>query len=219
MIQVPYEVSKFLHLQALLTPEELEMFFTSLGPFEIYDNARVVAQMAPFSKEEFFDLYRKYYQSLKGGEKCSIGAFAMSSDPTALKGLTVSEGKVIIKPRLPVIQLKEHAFALRGDGEFTSNIHGEELVRWGIELIFPQIFVDPASGNMHYVMKEEEFLNGELFRRAMKWIRYNTRPPAFYVDNQLRRATFRLGLQAFEETREMIDLSKHSLSVKLRSHV
>ncbi len=219
MMQVPYEVSKFLHLQALLTPGEMVSFFTSLGKFELYDNARVVTQMAPFPKEEFYLLYKKYYYSLKGEERSPIGAYALSSDPEALRGVDVGGGRIVIKPHQPVIQLKEHAFILRSDGEFTSSIHGEELVRWGIELIFPQIFVDPTSGNVHYVMKEEQFINGELFRRAMKWIRYYTRPPAFYFDNQVKRATFRLGLQAFEETKGMVDLTSHALCVKSRSLV
>ena len=212
MIQVPYEVSKFLTLQALLTPEELELFLASLGAFELYDNVRIVTQMAPFPKDKFLLLYKSYYHSLMTGEKVPLGAFAMSADPEALKEVKVGEGRFLIKPHLPVIQLKEHAFLIGHDGVFVSNVHGNDLIRWGIELIFPQIFVDPTSKNYHHVMKEERFLNGELFRRAMKWIWYNTRPP-------FRRASFRLGLEAFEETKEMVDLSRNSLFVKVRGNL
>lgn len=207
MIQVRYDVSKFLHLQMLLTPRELEKLFADLGFFEIYDNSCVQTEKKALPQEEFLKIYRTYFDSLFTKEKVSIGGYAVTCDPNAVKGINVADGRVLIKPALPVIQLKEHSFIYGQDGAFHSNVHGEDVIRWGIQWSFPQIFVDPETKMVHHVLKEEKFLNAELFRKAMKWMRYNTKPTPFNIEGRIKRATFRIGLLCVDQVKDMHDTS------------
>lgn len=207
MIQVRYDVSKFLHLQMLLTPRELEKLFAHLGFFEIYDNSSVQTEKKALPQEEFLKIYRTYFDSLFTKEKVPIKGYAITCDPNAVKAVNVADGRVLIKPALPVIQLKEHSFIYGQDGAFHSNVHGQDVIRWGIQWSFPQIFVDPETKMVHHVLKEEKFLNAELFRKAMKWMRYNTKPTPFNIEGRIKRATFRIGLLCVDQVSDMHDTS------------
>ena len=215
MIQIRYDVSKFLHLQMLLTPQELKNLFAEFGFFEIFDNSHVQSEKRALPKDDFFKLYEAYFVSLMGSEKVYLGGYAITQDQAAVQAFKVAEGKVLIKPTLPVIQVKEHTFIFGKDGAFHSNVHGQEVIRWGIEFSFPQIFVDPETKIVHHVLKEEEFLNGALFRKAMKWMRYNTKPVPFNIEGRIKRATFRIGLECIDYVKDMYDTSELSLWRKI----
>ena len=211
---IPYEVSKFLHLQMLLTPEELEMLFVTLGRFELFDNSRVLMKREPVSKEVFFTHYRKYFTSLSTQDRISIGGLALTDNPDHIYAMELGEGRVLLKPKEPIIQLREHTFVLSKDGGFLSGVHGEDVIRWGFELSFPQIFLDPETKCSHQVLRDTRFSNSQLFLRAMKWMRHHTRPVPFLVRGKLKRATFRIGLECFDKTKELFDIQKHTLSVR-----
>ncbi len=216
MIQAPYEVSKFLTIQMLLTPSEVEAFFTALGDFELFDNSRVLQNKTPVTREYFLNEYQNYFYSLKDKSHKTLGAYAMTCDPDAIFALNVGEKKVLIKPKEPIIQMKEHLFIVGEEGDFHSGVHGENVFRWGFEMSFPQIFVDPDTRDVHQVMREQRFLNAELFRKGMKWMRHNTRPAPFIIGGVLRRASFRLGLDCFDYASEVADMQKFSLSIRRR---
>lgn len=220
MISAAYEVSKFLTLPMLLLPSELEDLWAHLGKVEIFDISRITSSQDSLAFGQLREWMEEYDQSLLGKQKIrSLGALALTRDRNALSMQQISEERWIIKPCLPVVTMREHTFIYGEDKRFHSHIHGEKAIRWGIELSFPQLFVDGESRQVHHTLKEPQFVNAEVFRRAMQWMRRQTRPVPFEINGVKKWATFRIGLQAWERETPMYDLEASGLKLAPREQL
>lgn len=206
-----YEVSKFLTLQMLITPQEFRMMRGSFGKLLWFDNSRLVSSDQPLSENEVDQMYAEYFESLFSKNQKTLPGLAVTAEKEAVVAVKVGENRWMIKPKTPIMQFKQHQFICGKTGEFFSGVHGDEVVRWGFELSFPQMYVDPESKEVIHVMKDAAFLNSEVFRMAMKWMRYHTRPAQFLINGKIKRATFRLGKEAISYAKDLVDLKRHEM--------
>lgn len=193
------QVSKSRKLPVLVDPEEMEGLFARLGEFYIFDGSRPVTEEEMcISHRDFLDAYCRYVEGIKKGkliDEATIRPFFSSlftRTKEVVYALRLSNGKFLVKPLRPIVQLKRHHFI------FTDKLHsgvmGPESVTWGIEFSYPQLFLDPQTKKIGKVEKNGQFPNTELFKTVAQWVRDATKATPF-----LGKGThpIRLGKQCF----------------------
>ncbi|MEM8727908.1 MAG: hypothetical protein AAGE99_04280 [Chlamydiota bacterium] len=193
--------SKWLSHRALLDVREMEALFKSLPPFSIYNVSELVAlEEALISHEQFLSKYIDYVTSLKAGlipdekELKPYFSAAFSCTGDSLYAIELKEGKCIVRPKKPVVQLGLHHFTFsEEDHAFHSMVHSKRGVTWGIQFAFPQLYSNSIENDVVEVYKNSRFPNTELFKTLAKWMREKTTPTPFKVRDRPIHATFRLG--------------------------
>ncbi|MDN3509163.1 MAG: hypothetical protein P0S93_04010 [Candidatus Neptunochlamydia sp.] len=195
------QASKWLSHRALLDVREMEALFKSLPHFSIYNVSELVdLEDAIIPQEKFLSKYIDYVTSLKAGlipnekELKPYFSAALSCTSDSLYAMEAKEGKCIIKPKEPVVQLSLHHFTFSEEhNAFHSMVHSKRAVTWGIQFAFPQLYSNSIKNDIVEVYKNSEFPNTELFKTLAKWMRGKTTPPPFKVGDLPINATFRLG--------------------------
>lgn len=195
------QASKWLSHRALLDVREMEALFKSLPPFSIYNVSELVdLEEAIIPREKFLSKYIDYVTSLKAGlipdekELKPYFSAALSCTNDSLYAIEAKEGKFIIKPKEPVVQLSFHHFTFAEEhNAFHSMVHSKRAVTWGIQFAFPQLYSNSIKNDIVEVYKNSEFPNTELFKALAKWMRGQTTPAPFKVGGLPINATFRLG--------------------------
>ena len=180
-----YKVSKWLTVAFLVTPEEFSLFLEELGSILIFRTGELLEAFQSIGREEWLEEYKTYRQ----GEKfrpalvtCEAGdVYAMEH-----------QGKFLVYPRYPVIQVREHLFAITQDNRIQSMVFGKGSTRFGLIFSYPQIFYDPREKKIVEVFKDREAFNTVLFRKIQKWVRDYTRPASFILEGKKVNATFRV---------------------------
>lgn len=218
----PYQASKWLAVQALLGAEEMDRLLEALPPLSICLGAGVTSQgeglMPP---EDFLSLYRRYVDTLKAGETVDPGLFrqAFSSmwtvDLDTVYAMDVGQGRQLIKPRRPCVQLQMHDLGYSPvDHTFRPMVSGPSSLSWGIQFSYPQIFQDPKTAEIHRVDESDAFPNTQLFRQIQRWLRRNSRPTPMVQGESVQNLPVRLGLDCFEWIHKHGQLSRQGLSVR-----
>ncbi|MDJ0652176.1 MAG: hypothetical protein QNJ27_04150 [Simkaniaceae bacterium] len=195
------QASKWLSHRALLDSRELKALFTSLPPFSIYNVSKLVGlEDAIIPREKFLSKYIDYVTSLKAGlipdekELKPYFSAALSCKSESFYAIEAKEGKFIIKPKEPVVQLSFHHFTFSKEHHaFHSMIHSKCAVTWGMQFAFPQLYSNSIKNDIVEVYKNSEFPNTKLFKTLAKWMRRQTTPASFKVRDLPIHATFRLG--------------------------
>ncbi len=192
--QIDSPVSKWLHLQALLSLQELKALFDALNPVCLFFNGKVLTEEEVTDQQEaFLHFYEKYLKALVAKEECSLPPFCLSRTEKSVYAFKVGENRFLIKPRAPLIQVREHRFLVTHDGRVSSMAFGKGSIPWGIQFSFPQLFLE--EGKIVEVMKSKEYENKELFRTLKLWIREYTRPASLELNGKKTNCTFRVGLE------------------------
>ena len=215
------QASKYLFCRALLDAKEMEALLRSLPPFSIYNVSELVDfQSGKLTQEDFLAKYIDYVATIKAGlipnEKVFKPYFSASFSATseALYAMKIQEGKYIIKPKEPVVQLSLHHFTYCFERQkFHSMIHSEESITWGIQFSFPQIYANSKTGDIIEVYKDKNNKNATLYKALSKWIRAYTTPTPFRIEGELRNATFRLGKESVAWAKHHPQLEAHRLSL------
>jgi hypothetical protein len=197
----PMEVSKWLKIQVLLDFEEMVHLFEALGEFEIYLTGTVTkVGEGRVPKLEFITIYKGYVQSLIEGKLPDDSIFRsyfnaiLTTSSDLLYSIPVLEGRQLIRASKPVIQLQSHSMDYSvHDGKFRPMIFGRDSIPWGIQFSYPQLFLDPNTKEILQIKEDETFPNTHLFRKLQKWIRKQTIPTSFQVENHKINVPMRLG--------------------------
>jgi len=219
----PMEVSKWLKLQALVDFQEMISLFDALGSFEIYLTGTVTKSgEGGVSREEFLEVYQNYIASLMKGEvpEDSIyrpyfnAIFTVSSD--LLYAIPVSQGRQLIRTSKPVVQLQSHSmdYSLL-DEKFRPMVFGVDSISWGIQFSYPQLFLDPKTKEILQISENEMFPNTKLFRQLQKWLRKETIPTSFQVENEKINVPMRLGKKCLGWINKHPQLLKKHLVVRI----
>lgn len=218
------EVSKSRKLPILVDAEEMAHLFDSLGPFFIFDGSRPVAEEEMLiSKEAFLDAYGSYVEGIRQGALVDETPFRFlfssffSSSKELVYAQSLPNGKYLLKPRRPVIQLKRHHFIF-SNGEFHSGVMGSESVTWGLEFSYPTLFLDPKTRSISKVDKNPQFPNTELFAKLAKWVRNNTLPTPFLIDDKQVNQPIRLGKGCLDWINQHPSLKLRNLYVGRRKN-
>ncbi len=199
----------------------MEDLFSILSPFEIYDVSRPLSlDQAQISQDVFLHNYSQYVEGIQLANLVDetplrpyfSAIFTSTSD--VLYAQALSNGKYLVKSRLPVIQLQRHHFIF--SETFHSGVMGKESITWGIQFSYPQLFLDPKTQSIGKVEKNENFPNTELFQRLAKWVRNHTSATPFVVGDQRINQPMRLGKQCFEWINHHPSLKEKKLYVANR---
>jgi hypothetical protein len=197
------QVSKWLEVQALIDAEEMEALFEALGDFSIY----LAGALTPLgegivTKPQFLSVYKKYVDGLKIGqlpheeEYRSLFSSVFSVNSECLYAIPFDNGKQLIRLLKPAVQLQAHSMDYTvSDGKFRPMVFGVDSILWGIQFSYPQLYLDPTTKEVLQVRENVFFPNSALFHALQKWMRHNTIPTPFLVEDKKINVPMRLGKQ------------------------
>lgn len=115
------QVSKSRKIMGLIDLSEMQNLLSELGDFLIYDVSRPVdLESAEIDRSIFLRAYGAYVLALKQGEipeEAALRPYFSSIWTRKSDGVyaqTLSNGKFLIKPTMPPIQLQRHHFVFSG---------------------------------------------------------------------------------------------------------
>lgn len=216
----PYEASKWLSIQALLSASEMKDLMESLPPFFIITVGAVLDKNSYLiEKETFCHTYSNYVETLERGEAVDINSYRLPFSSSLSVSLdhfvahTINDEKEIVKIVKPVVQLQVHAMGYSAiDGKFRPLVFGKDSISWGLQFSYPTLFQD-SNGSVYRV--DQTFPNTPLFHAIQKWIRKKTIPTPMLVGNQKINLPIRIGRECLSWTSNHPDLQKHSLRVAI----
>lgn len=180
--KINYQASKWTKLQALLDAEEFARLLNEAKAF-LYEMA------GPVSLPEACARYQAYSEALSQGREPKPDPFAWNwtLDPAALYWLDTGVSRQI-RIRKPVVQIIHHQMNYTpDDNTFRSNLFGQDMISWGIQFAFPQLYEDYLTGQIIQLKDPALYPNVGLFRFLQKWLRENTLPTPFETVNAPQR--------------------------------
>lgn len=194
------QASKWLKIQVLLDPEEMQDLLHSLGDvYFVVVSEPVSPQGGILPTSTFVQKYADYVHYLKQGdippdrEFRTFFSCALGKTLDSFFGIPCGE-KVLIKPIKPVIQLQAHHFIYSDlDQKFHPMVFGKESISWGLQFSYPQLFQDPHTKQIVKVKDTPEFPSSEMFTQLRAWIRSHTLPTPFMVDHTRINVPIRIG--------------------------
>lgn len=204
--EVPLQASKWLKSQALIDGQEMRRLFEALGSFHLFLSGILCNRgQEELSRKHFFDRYDAYIESLKAGELPDPSAYrqvfspVMTKTTDALYAVLMGEDQQLVRVSKPVIQLQAHHMGYsREDGQFRTMVFGSDSIPWGIQFSYPQLYQDNETKDVELTRHSTQFPNTELFHLLQKWMRNNTIPTPFHVNDEVVNVPVRLGKQCLD---------------------
>lgn len=217
----PFQVSKWMKVQVLLSAEEMDFLLQELGKIHfVIVSEPVVPDQAILTPEKFSETYRRYVEVLERGMEPVAREFrapfssAMSRDLRPFYAIPVTQEKLLIKPKEPIIQLQAHSFLYSElKQEFHPMVFGQKSISWGLQFSYPQWYQDGKTFQIHRVNTEASFRNTSLFSELMKWMRRFTLPTPCEVRGKKINAPIRIGRGVFSWISSHAQLKNQSLRV------
>ena len=201
-------IAKLLKIRVLLDIDEMHDLIESCD-MSIY----MVGQLLPkseliISKEMFLDCYTAYISALKQGiePKQKLIAPALSTTDKTFQTICSNE-RYLLKPIMPVVQVQPHTI----DSQFRSMVYGLDSISWGIQFSYPMLFHNPQTNQIEKV--DASFPNTQLFGNFRTWVRHNTVPTPFIVEDKRVNVPIRLGKKCFSWVSNHPHLKKRGLSI------
>jgi len=220
----PLQASKWLKAAALLDIGEMQNLFENLGSFTLFHCGSITPlNEGQLSNDEFLQHYQFYIETLKSGILPEPGSYqkwfspVMTAATEALFAIPVSGDKQLIRIAKPVIQLQAHNLDFSPlDKKFRSMVFGADNIPWGIQFSFPQIYQDHTTKNIEQVRHSPDASNAALFQNLQKWMRQQTIPTPFIVEDTLYNVPMRLGKQCLAWINRHPQLVKKGITVKTK---
>jgi hypothetical protein len=211
------QASKWLKVQVLLDPEELEHLFATLAPCHLLNIAEPVESgNEEISLTTLHQGYRAYIESLKQGTPLiprSLFSCALSRTLDPFYAFSLPNGKSLVKPTLPVIQLQAHTFFYSSfDRKFHPMVQGKESISWGLQFSYPQLYQNPHTKEIHKATSD----NSALFSTLMQWMRSFSLPTPFCVEGTTSAVPIRIGKKAGVWINRHLQLQSHGISVNFK---
>lgn len=217
------QVSKSRKLPLLIDIDEMDHLLEVLTPCTILDVSRPIdLEYAIIPKDLFRDQYRLYVEGIKQGKLIDetplrpLFSGMITVKPESVFAQSLSNGKYLIKTRIPAIQMQRHHFIF--SDTFHSGVMGEGSITWGIQFSYPQLFLDPKTKEIGKVEKNDLFPNTELFHRLAKWVRDHTSPTPFLVEGKKMNQPIRLGKKCFSWINQHPHLKERGIYVAPRKN-
>ncbi len=216
-----FSVSKWLKHQVLLDASEMQDLCQHLAPFYFFNVSEITTLPdLELSLERFLKSYGEYIEILKAG-KIPLDrqiqrhlSCALTGDANALYAHAVQPEKYMAKPLKPLIQMQPHRFfPSKTAGTINPMVMSHASIHWGVQLAYPQIFFDGASGLYAKVSDEGLFPNTALFTKLVKWLRSNTVPTTFLWDDKKISSPIRLGKHCFSWIQNHAQLKEQEIAI------
>lgn len=196
--------SKWLKLQLLLDPSEMQTLQEQISDAQLYNCSDVLgSEDGQIDWKRFQEIYQAYVEALKQGEtpdhskvRACFSAL-LSGDHEAVTYFDVSGGRRLLRPIAPVVQFQHHRVHYSTvDDTFHPMVHGPDTIDWGIQMAFPQLFLQD-DGAVVETLKSGS-VNAQLFRSIQRWVRKATVPCPFFIGDKKVTATIRIGHACFD---------------------
>jgi hypothetical protein len=219
--QQPLQASKWRQVQLLVDAEEMSELLAVLAPLLVFRTGAVLPHgEGGVSIEHFLKEYAQYIELLRSGGVANVQQLArdfacvITREIGTLYALDVGEGKAIIKPHLPIIQMQSHRMSYSPiDGKFRSMVFGKDSISWGIQFSYPQLFQDPVTRQILRVDASERFPNTALYGKLLHWVRHSTLPTPFIAEGKRINVPIRLGKRCFSWIKNHAQLAQYGLTV------
>lgn len=212
------QASKWLSCQMLLETEEMRSLFAALGNFYIAITGTVNPKGTSYlTHEVFLEVYQSYIENLKRGQeeidekqrKAFAAVFTLSKDDLYL--LPVGPDKELVRVIKPIVQLQYHQIGYsEEEKKFRPLVFGKDCLSWGLQFSYPQLVQDIET---HDIKRGNEYPNYKLFQTLQKWMRENTIPTPFHVEEKKINAPMRLGKQCLNWINTHPGLCKKNIHV------
>jgi hypothetical protein len=210
--------TKFLKIPFLVSRDEMACLMHALGDFEVLLLGKIVPS-PKVTHEVFLNEYHDYVKAIKTGEIPSrLNSFVWTnSGGVALQSF--GEKGELARPKMPMLLLQpSHVNYQQETKEFKPISFGQNLISWGFQLSYPTLYQDPISGKIEKVLENEKFGNTPLFKIFQKWIRKNTSPTPFLIEETKVNVPLRLGKECFSWIQHHRQLNERGLRVALHAN-
>jgi hypothetical protein len=197
--ETPLEASKWLAVQALLEDSEAAALLHALGDVKLAISGSICSKGEEFlSTEQFLTHYSAYVQKIKESQEFDPAQFRkwfsllLTRSMDALFAVPIGDTQCLVRCCQPVVVVQMHQFTYSTlDKKFRSMAFGTESIPWGVQFSFPQLYRDRKTNEVHKVSSQNE--NAQLYHALQKWMRLNTIPTPFYVEETRHNVPIRLG--------------------------
>jgi hypothetical protein len=161
----------------LLDPSEWDELFHHLGPLHICEVGRVGGLVTP---EQLSQAYRSTIDSLRSGtlQVHRLLSCALTVDLGCLKPITFADGRQMLRPIRPVIQMQPFYFTYdESTKAFHPRVFGPNTTFWGVHFSMAQLFEKPETREL--LKSSEDPLsqpNLDRMRQLQRWSRDQTIP-------------------------------------------
>lgn len=219
------QVSKWLHIQALLSGDEMHQLIEKVeGKLEKihFVASGQVGQPCDLvvSREKFEKNYQEYVECLSLGNlpdsRKTQSNFSLSLSLTLdnFYCIEVASGGILVKTIKPVVQMQAHFMGFSVvDERCRPMVRCSESIPWGIQISYPLIYQDPKTDQVHQALKEEAFTSRLIFQEIQKWMRLHSRATPILYKEKRMNIPMRLGHDCFSWINNHSMLQYHGLIV------
>lgn len=167
--------SRLVKVAVLFSLEEIKELFERFSTLKLFNTSAVCEKgEEEVSLELFYDAYQRYLDRAAKGEEylspyLTLGA---NADNDAIVALDVGQGRVLLRPKRPLIQIRPHHFSIQEGGKIIAMAFQKEKKFWGLEFSYPQLFAASRDAPIQKIWRHPDFPNSILFIEMLKWI-YN----------------------------------------------
>jgi hypothetical protein len=214
-IEGDYRCSKWISHAVLFSLEELQQLLHVVAPCFFVPIAEPVAKENwSIPLEAIFEKYKEYIEGVNNAADLpspqlrrffSLGLTCCLTD---LYAVPLSQDRIFIKPKRPIIQIQLYRCYLSPEKEFHPMILHPSSFSWGLQFSYPQIYEDPKTHEFSKVLQEESFANTKLYKTIVSWIREHTKPWTVVIEGKKIAAPFRLGREAEDPLSYHLGLKK-----------
>lgn len=195
----------------LLHPEEIKLLFAELGIDSCFFLGKMMQkEEVEISIEQFLTIYHQEYDRfIQGNKSLNFCCCALVADRENFLFKEIGQ-QVIVKPKVPVIQISFAYFTLeKNGGQIQEKAFGADNIFWGIKCSFFQLYMDEQQ-QVHQALTE--LASGKIFRNLFAWSRVHTKPVAFHYLDKKIATTLRIG-KKIERINDNFYLKKEGLQV------
>ncbi len=224
---VQMEASRWLELQVLLDPAELCQLFQEIeeafsSPLFFRTGAVVSINQGALLAADFQKIYTQYVEGLQQGRAISEQQFrslfssVLTLTDEVLVAIDLGKGEELLRVERPAIQLQWlKIYFSEESGNFYPMAKGLDMISWGLQFSYPQLFWDPNKQEGCKVDDSAQFPNTALFKFIQRWLRHHSIPTPFCFAGQVKNVPMRLGKKCFSWISAHPDLQRKGIQVKL----
>jgi hypothetical protein len=165
--------SRLVKIAVLFSLEEIRELFAKFSTLKLFNTAAVCEKgETEVSLELFYDNYSRYLDRAKKKEEyltpyLTVGA---NADNEALMMMDVGQGRVLLRPKRPLIQIRPYHFSIQEGGKIIPMAFQKEKFFWGLEFSYPQLFAPSRDAPIQRIWRNPDFPNSLVFIQLLKWI-------------------------------------------------
>lgn len=196
--------SKWISLDALIDENEMQDFLLHLNPLLLLTSQNL-SEKNPFKLESdhFLQIYKSYISCLKKSEMPEYRDFKkyfylfLSSNTNDIYIRKIGEKKEALTINSPLVEVKPICLTISSvDQSIRVMPLNPNGILWGFRFSFPQI-IQKGGGHDIEQIDFQKHPNGQLFKRLRTWMRENTKPTPFIINEKKVNLPIRLGKKCF----------------------